>query len=106
MIDDRAAEERADGAGDGGNPAQVPIALPRSDSSNVAPMIAKEHGISNAAPMPCIARARMSWVVLADSPHASEAAAKTVVPMTNTRRRPKRSPAAPPVSRNAERQSV
>jgi hypothetical protein len=33
MIDDRAAEERADGAGDRGKSGPGPIALPRSDSS-------------------------------------------------------------------------
>src|ERR1700727_1668142 len=87
-------------------PAQVPIALPRSDSSKVAPMIASEQGISSAAPTPWIARATISWVTFGEKPHHNEAAAKITTPLTNIRRRPKRSPAAPPVKRNAERQSV
>src|SRR5271169_5048019 len=51
-------------------------------------------------------RARINWVMFGERPHQTDAAAKTVVPKTNMRRRPKRSPAAPPAKRNAERQSV
>ena len=47
-------------------PAQVPIALPRSASSNEAPMIASEHGISSAAPAPCTARAPDNCVASVD----------------------------------------
>ena len=88
------------------DPAQVPIARPRSCSSNEAPMIASEHGIRRAAPMPCTARAAMSCVTLGLTAHHTEAAAKMVTPMTNTRRRPKWSPAAPPTRMSAATQSV
>src|SRR5262245_50077411 len=87
-------------------PAQVPIARPRSSSSNAAPMIASEHGIKSAAPTPCTARAASSCAALAARPHHSDAAAKIAVPMMKTRRRPSRSPAAPPISRNALSESV
>src|ERR1044072_644428 len=55
--------------------AQVPIALPRSSSSNVAPMIASEHGIKSAAPAPCTARAAISCAMLGLKPHHHEDAA-------------------------------
>ena len=42
------------------NPDQVPIARPRSASSNVALMIARLPGTRNAAPIPCSARPTMS----------------------------------------------
>jgi hypothetical protein len=70
------------------NAAHVPMALPRSLSSKVAPMIASEQGISSAAPAPCTTRARISDTTLVDNPHHTEAAAKIAVPMMNTQRRP------------------
>ena len=87
-------------------PAQVPIALPRSASSKVAPMIASEHGINSAAPTPWMARARINCATVGDRPHQIDAAAKIAMPTTKMRRRPNRSPAAPPVKTNADRQSV
>ena len=69
-------------------------------------MSANEHGINIAAPVPWIARAKISWVMFGERPHESDAVVKIAVPTRKIRRRPKRSPAAPPVNRNAERQSV
>jgi hypothetical protein len=87
-------------------PAQVPIALPRSASLNDAPMIASEHGISSAAPAPWMARARINCATPVESPQPIDAAANTPVPMTKMRRRPYRSPAAPPTSSSAVSESV
>jgi hypothetical protein len=55
------------------NPAHVPMALPRSVSGNDAPMIASEHGMRSAAPMPCSARAMINWVTFGESPHQTDA---------------------------------
>src|SRR5580698_6789660 len=56
-------------------PAHVPIALPRSSSSNDAPINASEQGIRRAAPKPWMARARINWPMLGENPHQSDAAA-------------------------------
>ena len=88
------------------NPAQVPIARPRSCSANEAPMMASEHGINSAAPIPCTARAATSCAALAAKPHHTEAAANIAMPITKVPRRPNRSPSAPPISTSAARHSV
>src|SRR5580692_2582098 len=53
-----------------------------------------------------MARARINCAMLCDKPHQIDAAAKIAMPTTKMRRRPNRSPAAPPVKTNADRQSV
>jgi hypothetical protein len=53
-----------------------------------------------------MARAEINCATLDDHPHQTDAAAKMPVPVTNTRRRPKRSPAAPPISSSAASESV
>ena len=70
------------------NPDHVPMARPRSASSNVALIIARLPGTRNAAPAPCTARATMSVHVEAASPHAVEAAVNTRRPARNVRLRP------------------
>ena len=87
-------------------PAQVPIARPRISCGKAAEMIARLCGTISAAPTPWIARAATSQAVPGASAHAIDAPAKTSVPATNTRRRPNRSPAEPPTSRRAARNSV
>src|SRR5436309_9168287 len=87
-------------------PDHVPMALPRLCSSNDALMIAKLPGTSNAAPTPWIARAAMSWRTLPARPHHTDAVANSATPITNTRRRPNRSPAAPPTSNSAARNNA
>src|ERR1700683_723702 len=51
-------------------------------------------------------RARINWKTSGDRPHQIDMTAKIATPVTKIRRRPNKSPAAPPVSTNAERQSV
>jgi hypothetical protein len=84
----------------------MPIAAPRSFSSYAAPISASEHGTSSAAPIPCSTRAPISTGTLGERPHTSDAAANTNTPITNTRRRPNWSAAAPPTSSSADMHSV
>ncbi len=85
------------------NPDHVPIARPRCSESNDAPMIARLPGTSSAPPMPCTARATISWLMLVARPQPAEASAKIPTPMQKTRLRPRRSPSEPPNSNNAAR---
>jgi len=55
-------------------------------------------GVTIAAAAPCTARAAMSAPTDGDSAAAADAAVKASRPMTNMRRRPKRSPRAAPVT--------
>ena len=82
------------------------MALPRTSSANDALMIARLPGTSSAPPMPCTARATISSSMLEARPHHTEAAVKSVTPIANMRLRPNRSPAAPPTSSNADRNSA
>ena len=52
--------------------------------------------------MPCAARAAMSHWGDGATPQTIEATVNQISPMRKTRRRPKRSPSAPPNKRNAE----
>ena len=87
-------------------PAQVPIARPRISGGKAAEMIARLCGTISAAPTPCTARAAISAPIPGASAQAAEASAKSRIPETNTRRRPNRSPAAPPTSSSAARNSA
>ena len=78
------------------DPAQVPIARPRSPSGKCALMIARLLGTSSAPPIPCTARAAISTPAPGAIAQATDAAVKTATPIAKTRRRPNRSPAAPP----------
>ena len=80
-------------------PAQIPIAIPRCSTGNVAEMIESVAGIISAAPIPCTVRAPISISPLVASPQASDEAVKTTSPaMKMRRRRPRKSASLPPVS--------
>jgi hypothetical protein len=64
-------------------------------------MIARLPGTSNAPPIPWIVRAAISWATVEASAQPIDAAANSATPAENTRRRPNRSPAAPPTSSSA-----
>ena len=81
--------------------AQIPMALPRRAPSNVAARIARLLGISIAAPVPCSTRPASSHGKVGANVHSSDATANSTRPDTSNRRRPNRSPAAPPVSSRA-----
>ncbi|MNI48610.1 hypothetical protein D3C73_1031820 [compost metagenome] len=82
-------------------PAQVPKALPRSSGGKVEPIRARAPGVSSAAPIPCKARPPISISTVGARPQAMDARAKMLTPIRKTRRRPNRSPAAPPMSTRA-----
>ena len=84
----------------------MPMAAPRSRSSKAAPISASAHGTSSAAPTPWSARAAISAGALGAQPHRSEATVNTLTPITNMRRRPNWSAAAPPTSSSADMQRV
>jgi hypothetical protein len=69
-------------------PDQIPMAAPRSFSLNTDPMIANEHGMSSAAPMPWIARARMSTWTSGAKPQQIDARVNMTMPVRKIRRRP------------------
>jgi hypothetical protein len=79
-------------------PLSIPSALPRCSRGKAAPSSAIASGITNAAPVPCAARAAISAPALADSAQAAEATTNSANPAANMRRRPNRSPSAAPVS--------
>ena len=81
--------------------AQMPIARPLPAPLNVAPRMARLFGRSMAAPAPCTALPASSTARLVAQEQASEAAANSTVPAISIRRRPWRSPAAPPSSSSA-----
>ena len=87
------------------SPDQVPIARPRSATTNAPWIIARLPGISSAAPTPWRIRATISSSGVGASPHSTDAAANTTVPSTKIRRRPKRSPSEPPSRISAESES-
>jgi hypothetical protein len=72
--------------------------LRRGPSSKLVAISDSVPGAASAAPAPWTARAAISQAAVVASPPASDAAVKIVIPMTNTRRRPKMSPARPPSS--------
>ena len=77
-------------------PVQAPIAFGRSDATKAPWIMARLPGVSSAPPMPCSTRAMIRVSGLGARPHSKEAAANHAVPITNTRRRPNRSPSEPP----------
>ncbi|MET3961506.1 hypothetical protein ABIE44_001440 [Marmoricola sp. OAE513] len=79
---------------------QMPSALLRSEpSGKVVVMIDSAAGEAIAAPRPWTARAAISQVSFWAKPPASEASAKSAIPIMKTRRRPKKSARRPPRSR-------
>ena len=78
------------------NPVHAPIARARSSGTKAASMIARLPGVSSAPPTPCSARAAISTPTDGATAHSAEATVNQAMPITNTRRRPMRSPSAPP----------
>ena len=79
-------------------PAQMAIALARSRAGNTLVRIDSVDGMTNAAPMPMIARATMSMAGLSARAPSSEPAANTTRPACSAPLRPKRSPSAAAVN--------
>jgi hypothetical protein len=87
-------------------PPQAPRARPRFSAGNAALRIVSVSGVTIAPPIPCAARATISASADGASAAAAEASVKMPSPITNSRRRPKRSPSAAPVSRSTANVSV
>ncbi len=87
-------------------PDQAPTAAARSEPWKDDAMIARLPGVSRAPPTPCRARAATSISTLVASPQSNDATANHTTPMTNTRRRPNRSPREPPSRINEASVSV
>ncbi len=79
-------------------PDHAPSASPRFSFGKASARIVSVSGVTIAPPIPWIARAAMRASMLGASAAATDAAVKRVRPMAKTRRRPKRSPSAAPVS--------
>ena len=79
-------------------PDHDPTAAARSAGRNTDSRIASEPGVSSAAPTPCSARMPMSRPETGATAHPIEATVNHTTPITNTRRRPSRSPSDPPSS--------
>ncbi len=69
-------------------------------------MIARLPGTIKAAPMPCNARMRISVWASGDSAHNSEVAMNRPIPARKMLRTPNTSPAAPPISTSADKNSM
>ena len=78
------------------SPDHEPIARARSARTKTDSMIARLPGVRSAPPTPCRTRAAISILASGATPHSTDAAANQITPITNTRRRPIRSPRAPP----------
>ena len=87
-------------------PPHAPSARPRRSGGTAAERMVSVSGMTIAPPMPCTARARLRNSTDGASAAAIEPGVKMPMPSTNTRRRPKRSPSAAPVSSSTANVSV
>ena len=91
------------------NPAtapQAPSATPRRRAGTAALRIVRLSGARTAPPAPWSARAATSAPIEGASAAASDPTVKIATPAMNSRRRPKRSPSAAPVSNSTAKVSV
>ena len=77
-------------------PPQAPSASGRRAGETASERMVRLSGVTNAAPIPCAARARISISLLGARAAAAEPRVKMPRPIVNMRRRPKRSPSAAP----------
>ena len=81
--------------------AHMPIARPFASPEKLRPRIARLFGISMAALAPCTKRASSNKIRVGATAQAREAMPNSKTPVIKRRRRPYRSPAAPPSKRSA-----
>ena len=106
-ADDSAADERADRDREAADAAPDAEREPApGGAEQPAERIVSVSGATIAPPTPWTARAMSSWFAVVASAAPADAAVKSRSPMTNMRRRPKRSPSAAPVSRSTANVSV
>ena len=87
-------------------PPHAPSATPRRSGGTASDRIVSVSGMTIAPPSPWIARAAISSFDEPARAAAADAAVKIPRPITNRRRRPKRSPSAAPVRSNTAKLSV
>src|SRR3954464_13828243 len=87
-------------------PDQAPMARPRFSGAKAVESSVSVSGVTIAAPAPWRARAAISAPADGASAAPADAAVKMARPITNMRRRPKRSPSAAPVSSSTAKVSV
>ena len=87
-------------------PPQMPSARPRRSAGTEADRTVSVNGITIAPPRPWAARATSSAKIDGASAAAADAAVKIAMPITSSRRRPKRSPSAAPVNSSTANVSV
>ena len=87
-------------------PPQAPSTVPRRPGGVTAASIVRVSGVKIAPPTPCTARAATSAPIVGANAAAADPAVKTATPIVNIRRRPNRSPSAPPVSSSTAKLSV
>jgi hypothetical protein len=88
------------------SPDHAPIARGLSSATNDACNSARLPGVSSAPPTPCSPRASTSVLAPGARPQSADARPNHTAPMTNTRRRPNRSPRLPPSSSRPARVRV
>ena len=82
------------------SPDQAPTAGARSSGRKLAWIRASDAGVRSAAPTPCSTRAATSTSIVGAAAQPTDATPNQTEPMRNNRRRPKRSPSAPPSRMN------
>src|SRR5215211_5699049 len=82
-------------------PAHRPIAVPRSSSLKDASSMARLFGTNIAPADPCTNRSTSNAIEFGASAQPTVATENATAPVTNSRRRPYRSPSAPPSNVNA-----
>ena len=87
-------------------PPQMPSATPRRSAGTEADRMVSVNGITIAPPRPWAARATSSARIDGASAAAADATVKIAIPITSSRRRPKRSPSAAPVNSRTANVSV
>ena len=97
-CDDRAAHDRAEGDRETADAAPGAEREPALLRGTAALRIVSVSGITIAPPRPCTARAMFRASIDGASAAATEPTVKMPTPIEKTRRRPKRSPSAAPVS--------
>ena len=87
-------------------PLQIAMALGRSVSSKMSAMIESVGGMAREAPRPMNDRSAMSCSALPTSGVSADPSPKRLIPVTSSRRRPKRSERAPDISSRLAKTSV
>ena len=87
-------------------PDQTPSARPRFSGGKASASRVSVSGVTIAAPAPCSARVAIRMPMFGASADPADATVKRMMPATNMRLRPKRSPSAAPVRSRTAKEST